>query len=148
MATDLDLERMYELNEHPERLRTQEIGPLCRAIAKQLLQEDDQTLRASIAEQNERLAKSAGNYADAARALTARNRDLAHSDNYVQSLIRRLQDAVAGERTIREFQSHFVEQVQNCIDRKPISPECSAHPALLRLQEALDAEMAKPPPIK
>lgn len=122
------------------------LDQLAQAGARARRDHETDALRASLAEETARLEKVTRLYSETVQTLAGRTRDLAATDNYAQSLIRRLQDAVAEERTIRAFQGHFVEQVHNCIDHKELSPECSAHPTLLRLQEALEPEVAEAAP--
>ena len=107
-----------------------------------------EALRTSLAEETSRLEKVARHYSEANQALARSKRDLAHADNYAQSLARRLQDAVGKEHTIREWQIEFELSVQKCIDRQQLGPVASLNATLLRLQEALESAIHEAPPAK
>lgn len=110
---------------------------LAQASARAQRDQETETLRTSLAEERARLEKITRLYSETQQTIAINKRDLTTQDNYVLSLGRRLREAVGREHAIHEFQSHFVEQVHNCIDRRPLSAACAEHPALLRLQEAL-----------
>lgn len=110
---------------------------LDQIIRQQVIDHNVEALRTSLAEETSRLEKVTRLYSETQNTIAINKRDLATQDNYVLSLGRRLREAVTREHAIHEFQSHFVEQVHNCIDRRPLSAACAEHPALLRLQEAL-----------
>lgn len=152
MATILNLERLNELINYPERLKGGELPHVCQMASKQLQVDSDpnaiakshrreiELKEAALGTHMENLRQCAAKLADSDRLRKLAAMDLGASETHCQSLIRRLQEAVGKEHAIREWQAEFELSVNKCIECKELGPVASMNPTLLRLQEALDAK--------
>lgn len=140
MATVMNIERVTELASHPERMINGEVETLC-LLARQQLVDDDvhSNWRASLDAHKDNLRQCAAKLADSDRLRKLTAMDLGASETHCQSLIRRLQDALANAERCHRHYDHFIEGVHNCIHRLKLPPEVASNPALLRLQEALES---------
>jgi hypothetical protein len=142
----LDLPRLEELENYPVRLKDGEFPILLSMAKKQLLQppadtardHSVKTLQVALQTEMENLRQCAVKLADSDRLRKLAAMDLGASEAHCQSLIRRLQDSLAKEKSIREWHDEFRSGVDACIDRKELGLGVAQHVTLLRLQEALD----------
>ncbi len=152
---DLTPARIAELREGGEiKCGHTEFGVLLdlalETLAKETAISNDEllNLRGTLRTNMENLRECATKLAasNSARMLAAR--DLGSSEAHCESLIRRLQDSIAIEKSIRQWQEEFERSVHKCMDRQELGPVASMNPTLLRLQEALESTIHEAPPAK
>ncbi len=152
MATIMNTDRIEELSNYPVRIKTGEIEHLC-AMAKRTFELEEKyrqfgDLQSEIDKWKHRATEASKQLGETQNALGRCKRDIAHSDNFIQSLTGRLQDAVAGELQIRRWNEELDSSIHKCIDRQELGPVASLNPTLLRLQEALESTIHEAPPAK
>ena len=146
-AEKLTMNRIEELRDG-SGIKKDEWDELFTLAKKQIEDNDAHTTeldnrQAALGTHMENLRQCAVKLTDSERLRHLIAIDLGGCEAHCESLIRRLQDSLAKEKTMCGWHKAYERAVNDCIDHKPLAPVTQLNPTLLRLQEALDAKTDK-----